>query len=199
MFPHVIAEYERRRNLHEIQIERRNMRDNSDPFVLPDQQFVDLFRLNKEMVQFLITELTPHMPHSFRYNAVHPAIRIFTALVFFGTGTYQRVIGQSFQLAVSQQTASRSINEVCLLIVEHLSDRFITFPQTAEEKINIKESFMERTQFPGVIGALDCTHIGIIKPDMEEHNFLNRKGFHSKNVQIVSNKFNLHSSKNYIE
>lgn len=45
---------------------------------------------------------------------------------------------------------------------------------------------MEKTQFPGVLGAIDCTHIPIIAPVQEEHNYLNRKGFHSKNVQIVS-------------
>lgn len=191
MFPHIAEEQERRQTLRESQIERRVMRENSDPFRLTDQQFIDLFRLNKEMVYFLIAELTPYMPHSANYNAVDPTIRIFVALVFFGTGTYQRVIGQSFQLSVSQQTASRAINEVCSLIIEHLGNRFIKFPQNAEEKIRIKEDFMQKTQFPGVIGAIDCTHIAIIKPNVEEHNYLNRKGFHSKNVQLVCTEFYL--------
>lgn len=48
-----------------------------------------------------------------------------------------------------------------------------------------KQLFMEKFRFPGVIGAVDCTHIAILKPNMEEHNFVNRKGFHSINVQII--------------
>ncbi|KAG8231963.1 hypothetical protein J437_LFUL008883, partial [Ladona fulva] len=45
---------------------------------------------------------------------------------------------------------------------------------------------MERWGFPGVIGAVDGTHIAIVPPVSErEHDFANRKGFHSKNVQIV--------------
>ncbi|XP_023310408.1 putative nuclease HARBI1 [Anoplophora glabripennis] len=44
---------------------------------------------------------------------------------------------------------------------------------------------MSQTHFPGTVGAIDCTHIAIITPQDEEHNYLNRKGFHSKNIQII--------------
>ncbi|KAG8174221.1 hypothetical protein JTE90_002896 [Oedothorax gibbosus] len=41
-----------------------------------------------------------------------------------------------------------------------------------------------------VIGAIDCTHVAIIAPPDDDHhmerNFVNRKNFHSINVQIVS-------------
>lgn len=48
----------------------------------------------------------------------------------------------------------------------------------------IKQAFMEKFQFPGVVGALDGIHIAVLKPK-EEHNFINRKGFHSINAQII--------------
>ncbi|KAJ8937733.1 hypothetical protein NQ318_009143 [Aromia moschata] len=44
---------------------------------------------------------------------------------------------------------------------------------------------MAHTNFPGVIGAIDCTHVAIITPTEEEHNYVNRKGYHSKNVQVI--------------
>lgn len=46
--------------------------------------------------------------------------------------------------------------------------------------------FFEKTGFPGVIGAIDGTHIAIFPPESErEHLFINRKLYHSLNVMIV--------------
>lgn len=42
---------------------------------------------------------------------------------------------------------------------------------------------------PGVIGCVDCTHIAITRPggddEHPEHIYVNRKGYHSINVQLV--------------
>jgi hypothetical protein len=40
------------------------------------------------------------------------------------------------------------------------------------------------TGFPDVIGAIDCTHIKIADPTVNEEEYVNRKGFHSINVQV---------------
>lgn len=43
--------------------------------------------------------------------------------------------------------------------------------------------------FPGVIGALDGTHVAIFPPEAErEYLFINRKLYHSLNVLVVSIK-----------
>lgn len=44
---------------------------------------------------------------------------------------------------------------------------------------------MNKFNFPGVVGAIDGTHIAILKPREDEHNFINRKGYHSMNVQLI--------------
>ena len=41
--------------------------------------------------------------------------------------------------------------------------------------------------FPNVIGCVDCTHVKIISPAINEHEFINRKIFHSINVQLICN------------
>ena len=40
--------------------------------------------------------------------------------------------------------------------------------------------------FPGVIGAIDCTHIPVINPGGQDSaRFVNRKGYYSVNTQVV--------------
>ena len=44
--------------------------------------------------------------------------------------------------------------------------------------------------FPSVIGCIDCTHVKIASPHQKERDFVNRKNFHSINVQGVSDQKN---------
>ncbi|CAH2000558.1 unnamed protein product [Acanthoscelides obtectus] len=86
---------------------------------------------------------------------------------------------------MSQQSISRAIHEITNAIISIFSEQLVHFPKTASERHVIKQRFMEARCFPGVIGAIDCTHVEILRPTLEEHNYLNRKGYHSKNIQIV--------------
>jgi len=52
---------------------------------------------------------------------------------------------------------------------------------------NFSFRFFEKGGFPGVIGAIDGTHIAIFSPEAErEYLFINRKLYHSLNVLVVS-------------
>ncbi|KAF2905577.1 hypothetical protein ILUMI_00598 [Ignelater luminosus] len=62
---------------------------------------------------------------------------------------------------------------------------WMKFPITPDKKTAINQQFMANFRFLGCIGCIDCTHVSIIAPKDEEHNYLNRKSFHSKNVQLI--------------
>ena len=47
--------------------------------------------------------------------------------------------------------------------------------------------YFRMASFSNVIGCIDCTHISIIEPSVNEHEFINRKGVHPINVQSVCN------------
>ncbi|KAK3085501.1 hypothetical protein FSP39_004263, partial [Pinctada imbricata] len=61
---------------------------------------------------------------------------------------------------------------------------FIKWP-SSDEQSKIKESFYRVYKFPGVIGAIDGTHVPIQAPTVDEPAYVNRKGWHSINVQAV--------------
>lgn len=156
-------------------------------FELPERRFIELFRVNKNIARHLINQVEPHLVQPVLRRGITPEISVLAALRFYATGSYQRSIGQEFNLGLSQTSAHRCIRKVTNIIDQHLADLYIKFPNTREERQTIKVEFMERWGFPGCIGAVDGTHIAILKPRTEEHNFINRKGFHSLNIQIICN------------
>ena len=184
---HDIEDEERREHIRQHNFQRCMMRHASDSLnQLRDEQFCDLYRITKDMARYLTAELSPHMSFGNTFHSLTPEIRILAALFFFANGSYQRVVGHSWALSMSQQSVSRCVNEVSNLIVEHMASEWIVFPTTQQEITREKIKFMRAANFPGTIGAVDCTHVRIMAPAMDEHAYFCRKQFHSKNVQIVS-------------
>lgn len=50
---------------------------------------------------------------------------------------------------------------------------------------DIKSSFEEEGGFPGIIGVVDGTHVRIRAPEHEPEAYINRKKFHSINIQVL--------------
>ena len=64
---------------------------------------------------------------------------------------------------------------------------FTVFPE-ADAATREAVKFYEKSDFPGVVGAIDCTHIRIQSPGGDNAElFRSRKRFFSLNVQAVCN------------
>ncbi len=66
-----------------------------------------------------------------------------------------------------------------------MNDRYIQFLYTVEEQADTKRRFAAMSGFPSVIGAIDCTHIMIRAPSVNEIVYVNRKNVHTINTQII--------------
>ena len=86
-------------------------------------------------------------------------------------------------MGFDKSTVSRAINNVTNALVLH-KDRFIKWPNPAETAES-KQNFFLRGGFPGVIGCVDGTHVRIQAPSEDEAVYVNRKGWHSVNVQAI--------------
>lgn len=49
----------------------------------------------------------------------------------------------------------------------------------------VKEEFLTNFGFPGVLGAIDCTHVQLRAPSENAQVYVNRKGTHSINIQVI--------------
>ncbi|XP_061182280.1 putative nuclease HARBI1 [Saccostrea echinata] len=118
---------------------------------------------------------------STKNNALPPLLQLLACLRFFATGAYHKLIGDSMH--VSESTVGRccrSVTDAILGIRWH----FISFPRDDKAR-QTKQEFIKIAGFPNALGCVDGTFVRIMTPSNNEQDFVNRKGYHSLNVQMV--------------
>lgn len=65
-----------------------------------------------------------------------------------------------------------------------IAHQFIRWPSNDEAQTIIRK-FKETSRFPNVIGAIDGTHIRIEAPTQNAADYINRKGYHSIQFQVL--------------
>ena len=181
--------FQRRRR----QLLRRNriFRDRTHPFeVFDDEKVLRKFRLHRQSILDLTDTVRHDLEHPLvRRGALTPVLQVLLTLRFYATGTFQDVIADL--IGVDTSTASRTISRVTDALLPHVR-RFIKMPSQPAQLRRTKEKFFAMRGFPNVIGCIDGTHIRIQAPREREYEFVNRRNFHSMNVQVSYVSFNIH-------
>ncbi|XP_018406824.1 PREDICTED: putative nuclease HARBI1 [Cyphomyrmex costatus] len=164
---------------------RRTLRDMLDPFALPEQQFIGMYRLSRNMTRTLVQELEPHLPPQKNALAIPNELKVLCALNFYAQGSYQKAVGVDSRLSIAQPTVSIILKQITSAINHHLLRRWIHFPTTPEEVQEIVQRNYNNTRIPGLIGLIDGTNVAIRCPNIHEGLYINRKGFHAQHVQII--------------
>ena len=112
------------------------------------------------------------------------AVKVTAALQFYASGSFQQPLSSIG--GISQSATSSAIHAVTSGLVRHAGE-YIKFPVTPDSQERAKQAFWAKYGFPGVLGAIDCTHV------------INRKGTHSINVQVIcdANSIITHVFANY--
>lgn len=85
---------------------------------------------------------------------------------------------------VCKSTVYQVYRRVCKAVVTHVTDEFIKFPTGAKAQ-EVMEAFERKKGIPGVLGAIDGTHIPIKCPKNHSDQYINRKGFFSGLLQVI--------------
>uniref|UniRef100_UPI00398E38AC putative nuclease HARBI1 n=1 Tax=Pristiophorus japonicus TaxID=55135 RepID=UPI00398E38AC len=85
---------------------------------------------------------------------------------------------------ISQFSMHRSIRQFTDALYKRRVD-YISSPMTREKQVEQQARFVLIAGFPRMHGVIDCTHIGLRVQLNHPKFFINRKGFHSLNVQLV--------------
>ena len=162
----------------------RIFRDRFDPLdIYSEQEFRDRYRFTKATFRHILEMINDGLDRKTRRNNPVPAhIQLLLALRYYATDNFQRVSGDLLGLHIS--TANRAVHRVSRLLAS-LRQQWIKFPMPDEFR-QVKRQFFDIKEFPGVIGAIDGSHIRIANPGGEDSaRFVNRKGFYSVNTQVI--------------
>lgn len=160
----------------------RNFRDRADLLAGSDEWLISRFRLPRPILLYLCNILEPNLTRpTQRSHAIPAHLQVLSVLGFLATGTFQREIAD--RAGISQPSMSRILPTV-LTGINNLMPEYIQFPYGAQRQL-VKQEFCALANMPNVIGAMDCTHVRIKAPSDDAFAYINRKKFHSVNVQLI--------------
>ena len=147
------------------------------------EKLVKRYRLGRDSLLFLARLIEGEVrPITKRNHSVSTEEQLVVALRFFASGSFLQVIGDTH--GYDKTTVSRIVRRVSLAPANK-HQLWIKFPTTMEEKYAIRAGMYQIAGFPCVIGCIDCTHICTQAPSQNEQNYVNRKGYHIVNVQVI--------------
>ncbi|XP_021441551.2 LOW QUALITY PROTEIN: putative nuclease HARBI1 [Oncorhynchus mykiss] len=117
-----------------------------------------------------------------RSRAISPEVQILAALGFYTSGYFQTRMGDA--IGISQASTSRCVTNATKALVEKAPE-CIGFMREEATKQQSKEEFFRVAGIPNVMGVVDCAHIAIKAPNADDSSYVNKKGFHSINCQLV--------------
>uniref|UniRef100_A0A667ZBL6 DDE Tnp4 domain-containing protein n=1 Tax=Myripristis murdjan TaxID=586833 RepID=A0A667ZBL6_9TELE len=125
------------------------------------------FRFPRAEIQRITDLLAADLQHhTDRNGALSPSLQVCLALRYFATGSFQNLVGDSIQV--------------------HKSTRFNEYVKFPTQQQNVtRQKLHQIAGFPDLLGCVDGTHVRIKGPKSNENDFVNRKGYHSINTQIV--------------
>ena len=143
------------------------------------------YRFGKDSILYITNLLAETLRRKTNRNhPLSPLQQVLIALRFYASGSFLQVVGDT--VGVDKSTVSRVVTNVSLALAAKQQD-YIKWPKEQQEVSNAKAAFYQRGRFPCVIGCVNGTHIRIQAPNENEHNYVNRLGFHSINVQGICN------------
>ncbi|KAK0155339.1 putative nuclease HARBI1 [Merluccius polli] len=152
-----------------------------DILSFPEEYLFERYRFSSATIIYLNHILRPYITNlTHRGRALTSEQKLSIALRCFANGSFLYNIGDAEH--IGKATVCRAVRKVSLAL-KRLLPVMVVFPGHKPVR-NIKEDFHRIAGLPNVMGCVDGTQIPITAPAENEADYVNRKSFHSVNVQI---------------
>ena len=160
----------------------RVFRDRSNPLDTHDDKAMHkYYRFTRRGIMHVLDLLEPHLqPATARSHSIDGRLQVFVCLNYYATSDFYSSVLKEHGISIS--SVCRIVERVTDVIVS-LKDDIITWG----DQLTKQTDFYHKSGFPAVVGAVDCTHVWLDSSPVgeNEHIYVNRKGWHSINVQYI--------------
>ena len=162
--------------------DRKNLLDTYD-----DTELYDKFRFRRHDILAIVDELRDDLEYpETRQGSLPATLQVLVALRMYATRCFQNLVAET--IGIDQSTASRTIHHVTNALVARMRE-WVQLPMQQHANWQ-KAKFLWLAGFPNVVGGIDGTHVHIQAPPTNKHEYVNRKNFHSINVQVTCDLLN---------
>ena len=149
---------------------------------LSAEDFFDRYRFPKDVVMDMCDVLRRPLERvSNRGQSLSVEVQVCTALRHYCQGGFLSVLGDLH--GISERAAGDALHSVSKEICR-VNDHYINWKDENYLRRQM-ESFYRYCGIPRTIGSIDGCQIPILGPAINEKVYVNRKGYHSINCQVV--------------
>lgn len=159
---------------------------------LSDIRFVKYYRISRDILNYMNDVLSPVLKKSntnYRSSICVEKIFLISIHILKSNCDAQSVASI---YKVGKSTVTSVVIEFCEAIIKILYKTSVKYPHSEIEKCQIANRINERWQFPNTFGALDGSHIPILKPNDNDVDYFNYKKIYSiVLLALIDDKFML--------
>jgi len=115
----------------------------------------------------------------------HP-IQLAAVFRYLVTGCSELAVAHDYRVRIESSMLAKILNRFIPLLQKLLCQATISIQMSRQQMQISSKNFWEKYKLPKVVACLVGTHIGIKKPAKDCSDFLNKKGYYSLNVMLVS-------------
>ncbi|KAK0136891.1 putative nuclease HARBI1 [Merluccius polli] len=171
----IVHRHQRRRYRPQHYAERPNLLEHYS-----NDELHARYRYGRDDIAFICNILRPHLERAtLRSHALTVEEQVLIALRFYASGSFFEVIGDG--LAVRKSAVGHVVHSVSSALT-NLLGQFVKWPENEDDMARTKRRFFSLGGMPNTISVRTTE-----APHAREWEYVNRKGWHSINVQLVGN------------
>jgi hypothetical protein len=139
----------------------RQIIDHLTDLTSSDSQIQQKYRFDRNGIEYLTGIVHDDLMSECTFGRpILPRVQVLATLRYLGAASVQLAVADT--LNVSQASVSRCVSRVCNALVRRMND-FVCWP-SVDAEMGVKAGFYDTAFFPGVVAAIDGTHVRIQQP-----------------------------------